>query len=272
MKDRCVIKIGGSVLKDDSILPYIRDIILHFEKPVVVVSAFSGITDALYRLYERRECREERLRDLLLMHLGMLHKYQIKADLHILPGSGGIEDEESYVAFGEKMSAFTLASYLTGNGIPAAPVYTDEAGIVVNDASWGREVDIDGSKAFYRNIARIERNGRIPVVTGFFGADQLGNTRILGRNSSDYSAVAIAAILGIRNVILIKDVPGIYLNLGDRTSLVSRMDYDTALRIINGGSRVVHEAAIKLAMKKGINLVITSLETIDHGTFIGDPF
>ncbi len=248
------------------------DIISHFRSPILVVSAFGGITDALYRFYEYDESRMDKLRDLLLMHLGILWKYNIEAHPEISIQDSSILDQDAYVSYGEKMSAFTLARFLTGNGIPAAPIYTDEAGLIVEEISKERTVDLEGSRAFFENIARVETSGKVPVVTGFFGIDRYGKTRILGRNSSDYSAVAVAAILGIREVILIKDVPGIYMNLEDRTSIVNRIDYETALRIVDRGSKVVHRAALRLAMKMGMNLLITSPENLESGTVIGDLF
>ena len=50
----------------------------------------------------------------------------------------------------------------------------------------------------HRLLHKIEpllKNNIVPVVTGFIGADQNGNTTTIGRGGSDYTATIIAAAL-----------------------------------------------------------------------------
>jgi len=269
LKGKCVVKIGGSVLKDRSSLVRIDSIARHFDEPVIVVSAFKGITDALYDLYECGECRLNGLKDLINMHLRMIkEEFSCSGDFQISQDS--IKEKDSYVSYGEKISAYVIARFLTQNGLKSIPVYTDNSGIIVSDSGADLEIDIQTSSLFLRKIENMMDMKQIPIVTGFFGSDKFGKTRVLGRNSSDYSAVAVATILGIDRVVLVKDVPGIYLNITDRESLVRRIDYERALELCEAGARVVHPKALKLAKERNISLIITSGESIESGTVISD--
>ncbi len=48
------------------------------------------------------------------------------------------------------------------------------------------------------------------VVTGFISRNQAGETVLLGRNGSDYSATQIGALAGASRVTIWSDVAGVY--------------------------------------------------------------
>ena len=52
--------------------------------------------------------------------------------------------------------------------------------------------------------------GKRPVVTGFISRNDAGETVLLGRNGSDYSATQVGALAGAARVTIWSDVAGVY--------------------------------------------------------------
>jgi aspartate kinase len=95
-------------------------------------------------------------------------------------------------ATGEQASSALLAIALQAEGMDS-----------VSYAGWQVPVRTDSShtKARIESIdgQRVRADldaGRVVIVTGFQGIDELGNITTLGRGGSDTSAVAIAAAMG----------------------------------------------------------------------------
>ena len=109
-------------------------------------------------------------------------------------------------ATGEQVSVGLLALALQAEGVPAisyagwqVPVRTDSAHTKARIAS------IDD----VRVRADLDA-GKVVVITGFQGVDEIGNITTLGRGGSDTSAVAIAAALDAEECLIYTDVDGVY--------------------------------------------------------------
>src|SRR5690606_2920523 len=96
------------------------------------------------------------------------------------------------VSFGERMSSILVSARLAEIGTPSQPVAADQ--VIVTDSVFGSAAPL--YEPSRHNAAKVLQplidDGVLPVVTGFFGADELGLTTTLGRGGSDFSA----AILG----------------------------------------------------------------------------
>lgn len=56
----------------------------------------------------------------------------------------------------------------------------------------------------------VQHPGKRLVVTGFISRNNAGETVLLGRNGSDYSATQIGALAGVSRVTIWSDVAGVY--------------------------------------------------------------
>lgn len=196
-------------------------------RPVVVVSAMGGATDRIVRLLSA-----------------------------VSPGGrpDGREADRA-LATGEDLSAALLAAALHGLGVPARSLRGGEAGVWAEGAFCGARIeDVDP-----RPIRALLADGAVPVISGFQGARDDGETVTLGRGGSDTSAVAIAAGLGPAPCHIITDVPAVY----DRDPAVhgdarriARIDPLGLVVLAESGAKIVHAEAARLALSHGVPLRI----------------
>src|SRR5690606_28091678 len=102
----------------------------------------------------------------------------------------------------------------------------------------------------------LVRTRVVPVVSGFQGQRRDGETVTLGRGGSDTTAVALAAALGAECHI-VTDVTAVCdqdprLVPGARPHAV--LDHDRLVALAEGGARVVHLDAARLAAQRGVTL------------------
>ena len=113
------------------------------------------------------------------------------------------------VSFGERMSSVLVAAALNERGVPAQAVASDK--LIVTDSVFGGAsplLDKTAQKA-RDTLATVFDAGLLPVVTGFFGADERGITTTLGRGGSDYSASILGHALDADEIWIWTDVDGV---------------------------------------------------------------
>ncbi len=96
------------------------------------------------------------------------------------------------------------------------------------------ETDAAHTKARIRNIPteklkRAISQGKIPVVAGFQGVDEIGDITTLGRGGSDTTAVAVAVALGADVCEIYTDVDGVYTtdpNICPSARKIDRISYE----------------------------------------------
>ena len=110
------------------------------------------------------------------------------------------------VSTGEQVTIALLSMALEERGLEARS-YTGAQVRILTDNAYTkariREIDND-------NIRADLAAGRVVVVAGFQGVDELGNITTLGRGGSDTTAVAIAAALKADECQIYTDVDGVY--------------------------------------------------------------
>jgi aspartate kinase len=71
-----------------------------------------------------------------------------------------------------------------------------------------------------------------PVMEGFIGRGLEGSVVTLGRGGSDYTAVTVATLLGVPEVLLVTDVPGLMSidpSITPKARVVKALDYSEAI-------------------------------------------
>ncbi|MEU9112406.1 aspartate kinase [Streptomyces sp. NPDC048483] len=172
---------------------------------------------------------------------------------------------------GETVSVALLAAALDAEGVRACPLPAAGTGLLAEGPGDRAGLTSAGPGALAEALADCP----IVVVPGGQGVDAAGRAVMLGRNSSDLSAVAVAAALGADTCELFSDVPGVctadpYLVPEART--LSQISYEGVRRMSRHGAKVVHEGAVDWAERGGVQLLCRPFpwrEGPDGGTAVG---
>ncbi len=221
---RAVLKFGGGVLKDEEAFERVAGILGSNKdrENVVVVSAYQGITDALIGAAEGSVSDAsfvpELLQKIKAQHLvagvnGEALDEKLDALKQLLLETNRIaylsrEQKERITSFGERLSAFSLASYLNAWGLRARAVESEEAGILTDGVLEHAACKLKETKENMKKLENELRQGTVLVITGYYGIDISGRVTTFGRGGTDYSAGLIAAALDADVLEIWKDVEG----------------------------------------------------------------
>ena len=167
---------------------------------------------------------------------------------------------------GEMISASLLAMSLKSMGCDAISYNAYQLDIQTS-GTHGKSLidDIDVSK-----IEKSLDEGKIVVVTGFQGLDDIGDITTLGRGGSDTSAVALAVKLNGKCEIY-TDVDGIYFTDPRKYSQAKKLkeiEYEEMLELASLGAQVMHSRSVELAQKYNIELYVGLSCSDIKGTYI----
>ena len=202
-------------------------------KVVVVPSAMSGETNRL---------------------LGLAREINAQADPREL---------DMIAATGEQVSVGLLAIALKTIGTDAVS-YTGWQVPVRTDSAYtkARILSIDDAKV----RADLDA-GRVVIITGFQGIDDLGNITTLGRGGSDTSAVAVAAALGADECLIYTDVDGVYTTdprVVPEARRLEKVTFEEMLEMASLGSKVLQIRSVEFAGKYKVKTrVLSSLTPPD---------
>ena len=160
-------------------------------------------------------------------------------------------------ATGEQASSALLAIALQGEGMES-----------VSYAGW--QVPIRTNSAYTK--ARIESiddvkvradlsAGKVVIVTGFQGMDDLGNITTLGRGGSDTSAVAVAAAMKAHECLIFTDVDGVYTTdprVVAEARRLKTVSFEEMLEMASMGSKVLQIRSVEFAGKYKVPLRVLS--------------
>src|SRR5881628_1675328 len=230
-----VVKFGGTSVGAVPQIDHAARIVqsMHDSKPVVVVSAMGGITDALLqageaavtgqtqqrddKLWEIRS-RHDRAINELFKNRGVVHELQ---DTHralweeiqkVFTGVSLLREmsarsRDLISSFGERLIVPIFARYLGELGLEAEPVDAREI-IVTSEDSEFLLVDFDETRKRCQKLSKMIKTGIVPVVTGFICSTPAGVTTTLGRGGSDYSASIIGSSMKADEIQIWTDVNG----------------------------------------------------------------
>lgn len=287
-----VAKFGGtSVATKDAILTIVEIVRCSLaRRPVLVVSAISGITDALLALSQVPKARiKVSIGSIRQIHINLVD--DLFSDLEIRSEVMNYVDEQlkkveevvqrdnltppdmdELVSFGEIISSYIITQVLQANGIDAEQVISSRI-IVTDDNFMQAEFLPEETERNARTILRpILQRGIVPVITGFIGSTRDGQTTTLGRGGSDYSASIIGYCLGAKEVQIWTDVDGIY-TADPKTvlsaQLIPEISYREASEMATFGAKVLHPRTIKPAIQKNIPVrILNTFNPDGPGTLI----
>ena len=275
-----VLKFGGGCLKDSESIKIFFNILKKYDTNVIiVVSAFDKLTNLLETIYfsEKKSFTlvESFFKDLMLS-LKFSNKLTDSILMELSRLTSSHLSEADTLAIGELISSKILSEYLHelkfGHTFLHAPniIKTNSLGI---NSSINLESTIIEKNNY---ISCYSNNLRGPILTqGFIGGfDDNGTcqTTCIGREGSDYSAAIFGSIFNATQVILFKDVDGIYSvdpKQDNSAKLFSSLSYEDAFNICNQKNTVVHPKTISQLKDKRIPLVIKNFKNFEKpGTII----
>ena len=284
--DPVVFKFGGtSVGGGHRIRESARLVAAAGATPVVVVSAMAGVTAELTRIaaLPSGPRRMDALRTLLERHREAARQVLGEDDASGGPSSPRTALEQrieavgealareleadgdprvrtdALVARGEDLSSALMAAALRDLGVPAQEV--DARKVVRTDAGFGQAIPRDEVtvRLAWKHLFPLVSEGVVPVMQGFIGADDQGRTTTLGRGGSDFTAAIVGAALEARQVTIWTDVDGIYSADPNRipgARIIQELGFEEAVELAYFGARVIHPAAAKHAVARGVSLRI----------------
>jgi bifunctional aspartokinase / homoserine dehydrogenase 1 len=281
-----VLKFGGSSLATPATIRGVGRILLEARRrePVIgVVSAFQGVTNQLLecaRLAERGDdAFEAAFETIAKRHRAAVSQLVTKRRARVRAAVDALLTElhstlqgvhllrhcplralDMTASFGERLSTVIVAAYLDQTE-PSIPV--DSRELVVTDDQFTHAAVIfrktnRRTNAYFTELFRRSPRS-IPIVTGFIGATEDGQTTTIGRNGSDYSAAIIGAAVGASVIEIWTDVDGV-LSADPRivpaAFVLPEMTYEEAMELSYFGAKVLHSATIAPAVAKRIPILI----------------
>jgi aspartate kinase len=171
------------------------------------------------------------------------------------------------ISTGEQVTVALLTMALHALGCEACS-YTGAQVKILTDSSFtkARIREIEDS-----NLRAELCAGKVVVVAGFQGVDELGNITTLGRGGSDTTAVAIAAALKADECHIYTDVDGVYTTdprVEPKARRLDHITFEEMLEMASLGSKVLQIRSVEFAGKYNVALRVLSSFKEGNGTLI----
>ena len=267
-------KFGGSSLANPECYQRVVNILKEYSSAtdLVVVSAAGKTTNRLIEFLEALD------KDGRLAHecLQSLRQFQLNLIEELLEGEQAshhlglvqaeftalgelnaplTEAQKSQVlGHGEVWSSRLLAELLSQNDLQA--IAQDAREFLRAEAGTQPEVDRSRSYALIKEVLAQHTHCRV-VITGFMAQNSEGETVLLGRNGSDYSATVIGALAEVDRVTIWSDVAGVYSadpRLVSDACLLPLLRLDEASELARLAAPVLHSRTLQPVAQSAMNL------------------
>ena len=277
-----VMKFGGTSVEDAAAFERVAAIVgaRRGERPVVVVSAMSRVTDGLVAAVRHASegavaSAEQGVDELIARHHAVAELLLRPADaqevgaalddarreigelLRVVamhPGTRRALHDE-LVSRGERLSSLVLAAVLRAKGVPGR--WVDARLCVRTDGEHTRATPLPAATdaSTRAELGPLLERGEVPVLGGFIGSTPEGATTTLGRGGSDYTAALVGAALRAREIQIWTDVSG-FLTADPRVVAGARtldhLSYAEAAELAYFGAKVLHPKTIQPAVEHAI--------------------
>ncbi|MBU0618608.1 aspartate kinase [Patescibacteria group bacterium] len=281
-----VMKFGGTALADGKRILATAKIIKDYSaqhRLICVVSAMKGMTDRLYAVIDSLKNKQEKkpfslINEIYQDHLQALNEINsgpeamvVKRELknscdllsmfarHIQGGQITSARIDYLVAFGERLSCKLTAEALKTLGKKALAIDAADFLATTKEFSKATPILLKTEDKLVDAILNLTKEDFIPVITGFIGFAEDGCTTTLGRGGSDLSAAVIANVINARQLVLWKDVNGLYDQDPKKTrraKFIAEATYEEAEAVIKRGAKVVYLPALEPVRDKEIPVLI----------------
>lgn len=279
-----VLKFGGTSVGSVESIRAVLDIVKKSfdkgEKPLVVLSAMSGVTNLLTQMAENAAERRSFEADVKFLEEKHFHvvkeliavKYQnpvftklklmINELEEILQGVYALKElsaqsKDLIVSFGERFSNY-MVSKIMEQYIPEA-IYVDASHYVKTDSNFGNaHLNEELTNQLVQSLA-ITHADKVMFVTGFIGSNDKGRITTLGRGGSDYTAAIFGSILNAEVIEIWTDVNGMLTadpRIVKKAFSVPVLSYTEAMELSYFGAKVIYPPTMIPAFMKRIPIAI----------------
>jgi len=248
-------------------------------KPVVVLSAMSGVTNLLLAMAEaaaRGNDFARQLAELEKRHIdvvktlleiknqnpavtGLLINFKVLEEL--LQGVLTLREltpktRDLILSYGERCSTL-MTSKIAAQYFPAQ--FVDASTVIKTDSSFGQaKVNIELSEQLIRGLYQ-ENKDKTLFVTGFIASNDEGQITTLGRGGSDYTAAIFGAALNASEIQIWTDVNGMMTadpRMVKKAFSLPELTYTEAMELSYFGAKVIYPPTMIPAFLKKIPIVI----------------
>jgi aspartate kinase len=281
-----VFKFGGASVKDADAVRNVGEIIsTHSDEAlIVVVSAMGKTTNAFEKLhaefFRRGDQCESYLKEIKDFHFGIIEKlftdssHPIYEEIHntFVEVEWQLEDEpvgtfdfeyDQMVSLGEVLSTRIISAYLKEQKIQHQ--WMDVRDLIRTDNHY-RQAQVDWEQTVKMTKRKLEpyfqkqANG-VVLTQGFIGGTSENFTSTLGREGSDYSAAILACAMETEEVVIWKDVEGMYNadpKFFENTIKLNNISFQEAIELAYFGASVIHPKTVQPLHRKNIPLYVKS--------------
>jgi len=292
-----VFKFGGASVKDADSVKNVAKIIKQFENGslTIVVSAMGKTTNAFEKLlrafYYGEGDVHQLLQEIKDYHFSILadlfpdKNHKVYDEIHnaFVEVEWQLEDEpvgtfdfeyDQMVSLGEILSTKIISAYLNEIGLDNK--WLDVRDVLRTDNDY-RKANVDWTMTktlIKREIGKYfsENKNGILITQGFIGGTSENFTSTLGREGSDFSAAILAAALEAEEVVIWKDVEGMYNadpKYFKKTVKLNNISYREAVELAYFGASVIHPKTIKPLHNANIPLYVKSFfNPLNRGSLI----
>ncbi len=286
-----ILKFGGTSVGSTESMKKVIEIILNAsktDKTIVVVSAFSTITNSLITATEQAKNGNDRykitLDDIKYKHIDRVEDLQLNEPLEIIQF---IEEEISKVSelyqgiyltksvtqktmaiiqsLGEKLSSYLLSKALN---MPLA----DSKKLIKTQSKYN-----NATVDFKQTNTNIQvyfgsHNDKTTIIGGFIASNDQEETTTLGRGGSDYTAAIIASALNANKLEIWTDVSGLFTanpSIVKNAFPIAEISYQEAMELSHFGAKVIYPPTIIPVLNKNIPIYIkNTFNSQNKGTLI----
>lgn len=275
-----VLKFGGTSVGSAEALRRVANIIVAEQNDrVAVVSAMSGVTNFLvsaledknadlkevFFRFEERHMKvarelfdEERLALFVAEFQGRLDEFRA-----LVADKDNWDDpffKDNVSSQGERFSSLMLAHLICSMGHKSVALTAEAAGVYATGNPLSGSCDLKRTSiGMGMNVKPLFENDVIPIITGFYGINEVGKPLTFGRGGSDYAASAIGNALDADVIEIWTDVDG-FLSADPRlvpdAVVIEEMNYNEAAELAYFGAKVLHPRTIEPARMKHIPVKI----------------
>ena len=177
--------------------------------------------------------------------------------------------EDAVVSYGERLSAALLAAVLIENQVVCTDV--DARHCIITDDEHGCATPLmtEIVRSTRSQLEPLIASGCTPVLGGFIGATVDGVTTTLGRGGSDYTAALIGAALEAKEIQIWTDVPGVLTadpRLVANARTVPHLSFEEAAELAYFGAKVLHPKTLHPAIERDIPVRICNSRAQESGS------
>ena len=293
------LKFGGTSVANAQNIKLVLDIVTETSKKyklVVVVSAFSGVTDMLVLAASNAAAKDKNYKE-IVNQIEKKHKDAIEELIPLseqselldainaninhlktlldgcyLLGELSNRTSDTVLSFGELLSSQIIAKALEQKVKGAT--YKDSREIIKTNNHFGKAV-VDFEVTNNLIAAYFNSNtAQATVIPGFIASSLDGNNTTLGRGGSDYTAAIVAAALDASHLEIWTDVNGMFTanpKIVKQAQPIETISYQEAMELSHFGAKVLYPPTIQPVLKKNIPILIkNTFEPDADGTYISN--